>query len=246
MSKRTIKNIVMIILIITLCMAMYFTINHQNNSFPNVREDMFKQMPEDGEIPNEVKTQEGMEFSDDTNGSADKAKGQRGNRGEMEENMPENMTRRITGMSTSRILICVLESLGVSLLTIYLILSKFNKLTLKETFDNKSNITAYVVLVVLVTAIIVMLVMLLNKNYSGENFEKESHTNKEMFEEDSNEKLTKAEDVDSGKTVNSKTINLDEHTSNITISEAGNYTLTGSFEYAVLIDADGDVTLCKY
>ena len=57
------------------------------------------------------------------------------------------------------------------------------------------------------------------------------------------ERTTKAEDVEAGEKVNTKIINLSEHTTNITITEAGNYTLTGEFGNTILIDADGDVVL---
>ncbi|MBR3613837.1 MAG: carbohydrate-binding domain-containing protein [Clostridia bacterium] len=62
------------------------------------------------------------------------------------------------------------------------------------------------------------------------------------FEEEI-ERTTKAEDVEAGENVNTEIINLSEHTTNITITEAGNYTLTGEFGNTVLIDADGEVTL---
>ena len=56
-------------------------------------------------------------------------------------------------------------------------------------------------------------------------------------------KGTSASDVDAGETVNSKEINLSEYDSNLTINEAGTYTLTGSFKYSVVVNAPGDVTL---
>ncbi|MBO4293755.1 MAG: carbohydrate-binding domain-containing protein [Clostridia bacterium] len=61
--------------------------------------------------------------------------------------------------------------------------------------------------------------------------------------QENKEKDTKAEDVDAGETVNSKQINLSEYNSNLTISEAGTYTLSGSFKNSVVVNADGDVTL---
>lgn len=63
------------------------------------------------------------------------------------------------------------------------------------------------------------------------------------FMEENKEKKTKKEDVDSGKDVSDEIIDLSKHTSNITISKSGNYTLTGKFSYSVLVDADGEVTL---
>ena len=61
--------------------------------------------------------------------------------------------------------------------------------------------------------------------------------------EENKEKETSADDVDAGQTVNSKEINLSEYDSNLTISEAGTYTLSGSFKNSVVVNANGDVVL---
>lgn len=61
--------------------------------------------------------------------------------------------------------------------------------------------------------------------------------------EENKSKETSADDVDAGQTVNSKEINLGEYNTNLTISEEGTYTLSGSFNNSVVINADGDVTL---
>lgn len=63
------------------------------------------------------------------------------------------------------------------------------------------------------------------------------------FMEENKEKETKKEDVDSGKDISDEIIDLSDHTSNITISKSGNYTLTGKFSYSVLVDAPGEVTI---
>lgn len=281
MSKRIIKNIVMIILIVALCAAMYFTVNGQRKDFAD-RDEMMQKMSENGEMPSmpengekpegmgrgqrnsENNTVDGAEMAEmpsmpeGENGEAPElpdgenmAKPEDGNMPEMSEDrtMSEGMQRggkqgnmpgNNTQMGTLKIVLCAVEALGISVLSIYLILSKFNKLSLKETFENKSNIGSFIVLVILVTAIITMLVMLLNKNNKG-SFE--GGRGGMMPMEQETEKTTKAEDVDAGENVNAETINLNEHDSNITISEAGTYTLTGEFGYTVLVDADGDVTL---
>lgn len=61
--------------------------------------------------------------------------------------------------------------------------------------------------------------------------------------EENKSKDTSAEDVDEGTKVSEKTINLSDYTSNVTISEAGEYVLTGSFKNSVVVNSDGDVTL---
>ena len=61
--------------------------------------------------------------------------------------------------------------------------------------------------------------------------------------EENKTKETTANDVDEGQIVNSTQINLSEFDSNLTISEAGTYTLSGSFKNSVVVNANGDVTL---
>lgn len=63
------------------------------------------------------------------------------------------------------------------------------------------------------------------------------------FEEEQIEKETTAESVEEGIIVIEKNIDLSQYSSNITIKEAGDYTLTGEFKNAVLINAEGEVRL---
>lgn len=247
MSKRIVKNIIMIALIIVLCFLMYFTVNIPRNRFVGKDKPM-QEMHKNGEIP------EGNDFLPKNinalekpiaeipekqnemgvleNGETPKEDWQRGER--LEE-MPNHMR----GFQPNIILI-VFEALGISILLIYLILSKLNELTLKETLENKTKIGNFIILVILVTAIITMLIVLISKNNRGD-FDDKNGMMPGMEEEV--EKTTKAEDVESGENINTETINLNEHTSNITITEAGTYTLTGKFSYTVLVDADGEVVL---
>ena len=81
----------------------------------------------------------------------------------------------------------------------------------------------------------------MNSNSNTQNTEIPERNQRPMEENKSKE--TTADDVDAGKTVNSKEINLSEYNTNLTISEAGTYTLTGSFKNSVVINANGDVTL---
>lgn len=228
MSKRIIKNVVMVTLIIALCILMYFTVRPQNMGFNDTRKEMIDKMSENGTMPE----MPNGERSSMPEGTENMTRGER--QGEF--------SRRVGTMSTTKILLCVIEALEISILVIYLLLSKFNKLSLKETFENKSKILSFIILAVLVTAIITMSVLLINKN-NREKFEGGRNGQMMMPMDDEVERTTKAEDVDSGENVNSEVINLNEHTSNITITEAGNYTLTGEFGYTVLVNANGEVVL---
>lgn len=61
--------------------------------------------------------------------------------------------------------------------------------------------------------------------------------------EEKSVKETLASDVEEGTKVSQNKINLSEYDTNITIIKSGEYTLTGSFKNAVLINAESDVTL---
>lgn len=97
-------------------------------------------------------------------------------------------------------------------------------------------------------AVIIVLVIILGVIIGL--FVKEKNSNifpmgdgKEFKMEENKEKETTADDVDVGETANSKQINLSEYNSNLTISEEGTYTLSGSFKYSVIVNANGKVTL---
>ena len=105
---------------------------------------------------------------------------------------------------------------------------------------NKKNIIEIIIIIVLVIVLGIIIGLFIN--------EKNSNTKNlgmpRSFQMDENkQKETSADDVDAGQTVNSKEINLSEYDSNLTISEAGTYTLSGSFKNSVVINATGDVTL---
>ena len=280
MSKRSIKNVVMIILIIALCIAMFFSVKPQKANFNGGNIENFKEMFENGEMPempdgmffstegfpgkmpdgerpdmSNIKMPEMPEGFEFENGN-DRRSG-KGNRPEMskDENvpeMPENMKngenrkefskRNFASINPMKVVLCAVESLGITIILMYLILSKFNKLSLKETFENKSKIIIFIVAVILLTTIITIVTALVSKTNSRSKFENFRGNGMKPFD-DKVERTTKAEDVESGESINAEIINLKEHSTNITISEAGNYTLTGEFGNTVLIDADGEVIL---
>lgn len=62
------------------------------------------------------------------------------------------------------------------------------------------------------------------------------------FEEEV-EKETKAEDVKAGETIAENNIDLSKYNSNVTITKAGEYTVSGTFKNAILVNSDADVTL---
>lgn len=113
---------------------------------------------------------------------------------------------------------------------------------------NKKNIIEIVCIVALVIVFGIIITLYINETNS--NLNSNSNTqNTEIPErnqrpmEENKSKETTADDVDAGKTVNSREIDLSEYDSNLTISEAGIYSLSGNFNNSVIVNADGDVTL---
>ena len=103
---------------------------------------------------------------------------------------------------------------------------------------SKKNLIEIVIIIILIIALGVEIKLYMDKKPTQEFGGPGGFPMEEKKEKD-----TKAEDVDAGQTVNSKEINLSEYESNLTITEAGTYTLTGSFKNSVVVNSDGDVIL---
>lgn len=174
--SRKVKNIIMIALIIILCVCMYFTLNYRGNrGTPPTLEngDFENNMPDGVRNPNMSNSIDGENIveespakpeGDGNEVSADsRMMGQGQNRPENfnAEDMPKRFERNNTIINV----LIAIESVGITLIAVYLIMSKFNKLTLKETLADKNQVIIYIVLVALIAAIITIFIMYLNKNY---------------------------------------------------------------------------------
>ncbi len=103
------------------------------------------------------------------------------------------------------------------------------------------QLISIVILAVILTVLIINVVKLSENNSTKTENERPGMMGGPG--EESAEKETKAEDVESGQEVTESNINLSKYDTNITITKAGEYTLTGTFENCVLINADDTVTL---
>lgn len=251
--SRTLKNVIMILLIVLLSIALLFTIKPIGMGIENRERNLERfqgeEVPEgeiptkpDGEMPEMPEGQKAPAKPDgEMPGDANLQRQNRNEKMELPEGMEKGDFRKATGMRNNpiQIVLCAIEALGISVLVMYLILSKFNKLGLKETFSNKSSIICYIIIVILLTIIITFISMFVMRNsYRGQNFRGGM-----MPQEEEIERTTKKEDVSSGEMVNAEEINLADHTSNITIDKAGAYNLSGEFSNTLLINADGEVIL---
>ena len=99
--------------------------------------------------------------------------------------------------------------------------------------------------IIILTAILIALIINVVKLSQNSSNQTENRRPEMMGGpgEESAEKETKAEDVESGQEVTESNINLSKYSSNITITKSGEYTLTGTFNNCVLINASDKVTL---
>lgn len=129
------------------------------------------------------------------------------------------------------------ESLCLSLVILYLLLSNFNKKGFKETFKDSDKVLIFSLASLLLTGVLTFTSTTITKNSLTNN------TNVINKMENNSGKETTAEDVSEGQIVNSKTIDLSKYTSNVTITEAGEYTLTGNLTNSVIVNSTAKVTL---
>ena len=196
--SRIIKNVVMILIILGVCVLSFFTMkgavksNIPNNStfekefggtipqFNNgeFSEENLPQMPsgnfEKGEMPNNEKLPENF------------ANGQMPNIGELPENfengkMPEDFQENFKNGNLAKgdfkqnigviyYVLFAVEGLTISLLLIYLIMSRFNSKTFKETLGTGIQKIVFVILVLIITVGLTVLQSMLAKNvFAGTN-----------------------------------------------------------------------------
>ena len=236
---RKMKNIIMISLIIILGVLAFFTVSYFRNrdmvmprvGFSEFGGEMGFSRGERPTSPNK------MEFAPEGRPNLPDNMGGKSGEREFRPNAREAMRQEINRMPKENNLVVnilvAIETLGIALIFIYLIMSKFNELTIKETFNNVVKIIIYIVVVAVLTTISTVLI---------QNFNKVKFMPSPFVEEEV-EKDTKATDVKVGKIITEENINLAEYDSNITITKAGSYTLKGEYKHSVLVNADGEVIL---
>ena len=102
---------------------------------------------------------------------------------------------------------------------------------------NNKKTMAEIILIIVLIIVLGVIIGLFAKVSNSNNMNRGMQGGFPM--EESKTKETTANDVDAGQIVNSTQINLSEYDSNLTISEAGTYTLSGSFKNSVVVNADG-------
>ena len=199
--KRCFKNIICIFIIIIMSAAMVFTINYAKNHNNNQIGSDIKTPPAMPEKTNDDKPSNDNQSSD-----TQKPQPPTENNGDMKNNMeeppampdgnsnnlegninnnqmggePKEMNNMNSKLSISWIyyLIFGIESLIISSVIIYLIMSKFNKKTFKETFINTDKaIISVLSIIILSSGITYLDTKLINKNVSTNKTDKNNNQN---------------------------------------------------------------------
>lgn len=122
-----------------------------------------------------------------------------------------------------------IEGLIISILLIYLIMSKVNKKTIKETFNNTGKVIIYVILVVILTGTLTVLQGYLTKNVFAQN-------NKEQFQNNGNMQMPGGNSA-----ANIEYTSATEVSGEETLTDS--YTSTKSDENVILVKDGGNLTL---
>lgn len=179
--KRKNKNIVMLLLIIILIVSTFFTMKLASKStMVNIGTNQNSQTPPD--MPNNNMEQPPEKPSNDNNDSTTSEQDESSNNpqdgmqsppekpsgdnqpGDPSENM-FNSTQDTTKKISPLYIIFAGESLLLSLLIFYLLMSKFNKKTFKETISSGDKLIIYILSVVIITCAITYLDTFIYNNY---------------------------------------------------------------------------------
>ncbi len=254
MTRKT-KNIISIVIILLICISIVSTgylktkTSNTNNNLPNLSQNGSQtlEMPNGNNQGEPPEKPEGEVNGELGNGNLnigeppEKPDGDNnmGNPPEMPNNNGgmEQIGKPLENNTDSNYIYLVLfgiESLSLSLITIYLIMSGFNKKSLKETFANTDKILIYVLGVILLT--------------SGLTFTENSIASQKSLNNktDINMEEVDKEDVvlDESNTLTSSHIDLSSQKTDVTITTAGTYTFSGSFSNSIIVDAqDEDVEI---
>ena len=154
--KRKIKNIIMIIILVLTLIGMILTIIWKNNTVNNRNTNnnimMEREMGEPPEKPSGEMGEPPEKPSEENGERPEMPNGEMGEPPEMPNELNNNTQIQSANTPYYFYILLGIESLVISMITIYLIQSHMNKKNLKETFTNKDKLLIYCLLVILTTS----------------------------------------------------------------------------------------------
>lgn len=186
--KRTLKNILMIALILLMVCAMFFTMNYEKSNSTTTKNNQSIEQGESkrGTPPakpgDKSENEETQNLSENSNEGGpekpsndnmeeppEKPDGESNNEGDMQKptEMPDNQDMKELDKKQNNLYYIAFgtEGLILSISLVYLILSKFNKITVKEVFTNKNKIIILIISIVILTSVLTVLDIYLTNNY---------------------------------------------------------------------------------
>ena len=244
--KRSLKNFIMIVAIIAIGMCCYFNIKNagdnnetQKSEMPTMQQGTPPEKPsgESNEnnqgTPPEKPSGESNENNQGTPPEKPSGESNENNEQGMPSNMP-SMSQEIpqdgSSIKTSSYVWFGIEGLAISILIIYLIMSRFNKLTLKETLKESDKIIMFILSVIILTTITILAQVYIANNMI-EKSRPEMQNNSQMMPGGSNESSASV----------TKTGAMTVDGENKELSET--YTTSQVDESAILVENGGDATI---
>ena len=235
---RKLKNFLMgaliVILIAASCFTIYFAINNSNNTDDMMIQGTGLTPPEKpgGEINDNSNMEEPPEKPDDESDIGEPPEiANNSDENEMmnkpnENGMPNmNNQNSSSNISTVYYVLLVVQGLGISLLTMYLIMSRFNKKKFTETFSSSDKITIYILSIVLITGGLTFTEVYLTNNVFS------STTNNQMMQNGMNEN-----------NANISYSGVKEITEDTSLT-SGEYVSSEADENAILVQGDIEVSI---
>ncbi|MCM1052942.1 MAG: carbohydrate-binding domain-containing protein [Ruminococcus sp.] len=221
--KRRTKNFVMLFLLILLALSVCLTFNYSknnintnNNFIKNIKEDTPLNIPSEEGIFNDSKEPQNFDKPDNT-----KMPNDRNNMGDFKHNSYY--------LSWQSYLLFGLESLLISLIILYLIMSKFNQRTFKETFINADKIIIYILGNIIVTSILLISEVIVTNNHLSFN-------NKPFDQNSEKDKV----DLNENNIISTNNIDLNNYKTDVTITKGGTYTFSGNFKNSIIVNAENE------
>lgn len=230
--SRKVKNIIALILIILLGISFYFTMNFAKDNIkssnPNMIQNNSETQPEvsinknDSGIPPEIPSGE--------------------NGGEVPSGMPNEENSNMISPNTNVVsmnqsndnldiifyVLFIVESLGMSILIIYLIMSNLNKKVIRETFINLDKIIIFILSTIILTSVLTMLNVYITKNIFITNVQSNGSINNGNMDSNNN--------VSSSASASNEIDGIEE-----TLNET--YESSNSDESVILVKNGGELSL---
>lgn len=153
--KRKNKNIIMVILIVLTILSIGFIMYYAKNNVETNNNQMLKPGNMNSDNTNSQDKSDGNNESDNTPPEKPSEDNKPNNEGTTPPDMPNmQYDNSNSNISAGYYIAFSIEGLILSTLIIYLIMSNYNKKTIKETFENKDKIIISVLSVVLLTILL--------------------------------------------------------------------------------------------